>query len=197
MKRRVSILCLAVVARLGGRGQRSARRGPERVADLRGRRRQHEILAARPDHRATTCNRLAVAWRWDSPDNAIVTENRGASCRRSRRRSRRRRSWWTACSTSRRRSARPPPSTPPPANTCGPSIPRRGNANGRPTPATTRAASRTGPTANRRASSCRPATRDLWALDATTGRPIDGFGISGAVDALKGSGATCRAPNTS
>jgi quinoprotein glucose dehydrogenase len=26
----------------------------------------------------------------------------------------------------------------------------------------------------------------LWALDARTGRPVDGFGISGAVDALKG-----------
>ena len=52
----------------------------------------------------------------------------------------------------------------------------------------------TGPTGNRRGFSCRQATAHLWALDAKSGRPIDSFGTSGAVDALQGSAGPWRGP---
>ena len=65
LHRRSRRSCAAAVSRVAGR---------RRVALLRRRRGEHEVLAARTNHPRQRED-LQVAWRWSSPDNDIVKAN--------------------------------------------------------------------------------------------------------------------------
>ena len=184
MKRRVSILCLAAVAAWAA--ATSAQRGANRNEwPTYGGDAGSTKYAPLDQITRDNVNRLAVAWRWESPDNAIVSKVRGklpafpASFKSTPIMV----DGVLYIKTSLSEAAAIDAATGKHLWTFDPEVWQRHR------PANTGFNSRgVAYWSDGKSARIFLPTGDayLWALDARTGRPVDGFGISGAVDALKG-----------
>jgi quinoprotein glucose dehydrogenase len=184
MKRRVLILCLAVVAAWAAAASAQRGAGRNEWATYGG---DAGSTKYAPFDQITRDNvgRLAVAWRWESPDNAIVAKNRGklpafpASFKSTPIMV----NGVLYIKTSLSEAAAIDAATGKHLWTFDPEMWQRHR------PANTGFNSRgVAYWSDGKSARIFLPTGDayLWALDARTGRPVDSFGISGAVDALKG-----------
>ena len=184
MRRRVSILCLAAV--LAWSAATNAQRGASRNEwPTYGGDAGSTKYAPLDQITRDNVQRLAVAWRWESPDNAVVSANRGklpafpASFKSTPIMV----NGVLYIKTSLSQAAAIDAATGKALWTFDPEMWQRHR------PANTGFNSRgVAYWSDGKSARIFLPTGDayLWALDARTGRPVEGFGISGAIDALKG-----------
>jgi quinoprotein glucose dehydrogenase len=184
MIRRLSIVCLAAL--LVWSAPTSAQRGASRSEwPTYGGDAGSTKYAPLDQITRDNVNRLAVAWRWESPDNAIVSANRGklpafpASFKATPIMV----DGVLYIKTSLSQAAAIDAATGKALWTFDPEMWQRHR------PANTGFNSRgVAYWSDGKSARVFLPTGDayLWAIDARTGRPADGFGISGAIDALKG-----------
>jgi len=183
MRRRVAVLCLASV--LAWSASSTAQRGAGNAWGTYGGDAGSTKYAPLDQITRDNVNRLAVAWRWESPDNAIVSRVRGklpafpASFKSTPIMV----DGVLYIKTSLSEAAAIDAATGKHLWTFDPEVWQRHR------PANTGFNSRgVAYWSDGKSARIFLPTGDayLWALDARTGRPVDSFGISGAVDALKG-----------
>ena len=183
MRRRVSVLCLAAV--LAWSASSTAQRGAGNAWASYGGDTGSTKYAPLDQITRDNVNRLAVAWRWESPDNAIVSKVRGklpafpASFKSTPIMV----DGVLYIKTSLSEAAAIDAATGKHLWTFDPEVWQRHR------PANTGFNSRgVAYWSDGKSARIFLPTGDayLWALDARTGKPVEGFGISGAIDALKG-----------
>ena len=183
MRRRVAVLCLAAI--LAWSASSTAQRGAGNAWATYGGDAGSTKYAPLDQITRDNVNRLAVAWRWESPDNAIVSKVRGklpafpASFKSTPIMV----DGVLYIKTSLSEAAAIDAATGKHLWTFDPEVWQRHR------PANTGFNSRgVAYWSDGKSARIFLPTGDafLWALDARTGRPVEGFGISGAVDALKG-----------